>query len=273
MHKINRTRGIAPAIIAIIIAILAIGGGVGINQVNKNAKIKKEKEGVEQQAKLATSTPQTLKIFLNEQNGSGETGEAELISMGTTTKVIVNLVGKPSEVSQPSHIHLGTCATIGAVKYPLSNIEKGASQTILAVTLQQLIAEAPLALNVHKSATEIGIYTACGNIATSTPRTKESDDSEDSKKSAVKNVIHTTAGFSPNSMTIKKDETVTFTNQSDDLMWVASAPHPQHTDYPAFDEKQSVPRGGIYTFTFDKAGTWKYHNHLNPTRYGTIIVE
>ena len=218
MQKNNRNRGIAPIAIAIIIALLAVGGGVGVNRAVKNSQAKKEKAKNEQQEKVATSTPQTLKVFLTAQNNSGQTGEAELISMGTTTKVIVNLTGKPSSVSQPSHIHLGTCEAIGAVKYQLTNIDKGAAQTIVPVTLAELIAETPLAINVHKSVAEISDYTACGNLATSTKSLKSEKTSDknpaDIAKQAVKNVIYTASGFSPSNLTIKKGEIIKFTNQS-----------------------------------------------------------
>lgn len=318
MSKINQTRGVAPAIIAIIIAILAIGGGVGINKANKNAKIKKEREKTEQQEKSATSTPQALKIFLDEQNDSGQTGEAELISLGTTTKVIVNLTGKPSGVPQPSHIHLGACEATGAVRYSLSNIDKGATQTILPVTLEQLIAETPLALNIHKSATEINVYTACGDISTSTKNLKTEKDvnktaSENSgqnagdeskvvfctqdarqcpdgtfvgrvgpncefktcagEQSETRNVSYNNSGFAPESIKIKKGETVKFTNQSDNLMWVASDPHPTHTILKEFDEKNTTAKDEGYEFKFERAGTWRYHNHRNAGHTGTVIVE
>lgn len=56
-------------------------------------------------------------------------------------------------------------------------------------------------------------------------------------------------------------------------MWVASNPHPIHTNYPAFDEKAPVINGSSWSFTFDKIGTWGYHNHRNPSSGGTIVVE
>lgn len=280
MSKINTQKGIAPAIVAIIIAILAVGGGIGINQSVKKSKVEREKAELQTNA---TSTPQVLKISLSEQSGSGQTGMAELIAMGTSTKVIVNLTGKPSSVLQPSHIHLGTCATLGTVKYPLTNIDKGAAQTILPVTLAELINEIPLALNVHKSATAISVYTSCGDISTSTIKNQtasadksdkdDSDDSDDSDKPIVKSVTYTNTGFSPSTITIKKGETVKFTNQSDTSMWVASDPHPTHTILSEFDEKISVGKGASYEFEFEKVGTWGYHNHFSPSKIGTVIVE
>ena len=56
-------------------------------------------------------------------------------------------------------------------------------------------------------------------------------------------------------------------------LWVASNPHPIHTDYSDFDAKRGYAKGERYSFTFFKQGTWKYHNHLNPGEGGVIVVE
>lgn len=81
------------------------------------------------------------------------------------------------------------------------------------------------------------------------------------------------SGFTPASVTIKVGEKVTFKNDGSGQMWVASAPHPTHTNYPEFDEKIGAGNGQSYEFTFAKAGTWKYHNHLNPTQFGIVVVQ
>lgn len=95
----------------------------------------------------------------------------------------------------------------------------------------------------------------------------------DSAKQNSLIVTYTDSGFSPNNLTVKNGQTVTFKNESSSEMWVASAPHPTHTDYPEFDAKKSYANGQSYTFTFTKAGTWKYHNHKNPSKFGSVTVE
>ncbi|HSW97884.1 MAG TPA: cupredoxin domain-containing protein [Candidatus Saccharimonadales bacterium] len=86
------------------------------------------------------------------------------------------------------------------------------------------------------------------------------------------NVSYTANGFEPNSITIKAGQTVTWTNKDSDDVWVASNPHPTHTDYPGFDELKSMGNGQTYSFTFTKVGNWGYHNHLNPSQHGTVVV-
>ena len=86
-------------------------------------------------------------------------------------------------------------------------------------------------------------------------------------------VTYTDSGFSPSTLTIKKGETATFKNMTSGSMWVASSPHPAHTDYPEFDAKRGIAPGETYEFTFTKTGSWKYHNHVNLGKYGTIVVQ
>lgn len=86
-------------------------------------------------------------------------------------------------------------------------------------------------------------------------------------------ITYTDEGFSPVSVTVKQGETVTFENKSSNSFWPASNDHPSHLIYPEFDPKKKIPAGESYTFTFDKIGTWGYHNHIKASQKGTIIVE
>lgn len=65
---------------------------------------------------------------------------------------------------------------------------------------------------------------------------------------------------------VPKGGTVTFTGSN---LWVASDPHPTHTDLSAFDARAVKD---AYSFTFDKVGEWGFHNHLRASDTGTIIV-
>lgn len=85
-------------------------------------------------------------------------------------------------------------------------------------------------------------------------------------------VTYTGTGFSPLTVTVKVGSTVTFVNESNRGMWVASAVHPTHQLLPGFDQLTSVETGGTYEYAFTKVGTWKYHNHRNPADTATVIV-
>ncbi len=82
----------------------------------------------------------------------------------------------------------------------------------------------------------------------------------------------TDSGFSPKTLTVKKGTTVTFKNTSSGGMWVASAVHPTHQLLPDLNQLKSVNKGGAYEYTFEKVGTWKYHNHVSPADTGSVVV-
>jgi len=97
-------------------------------------------------------------------------------------------------------------------------------------------------------------------------------------------VTYNGSSFSPSQVTIKKGGTVTFTSTAG-TMWVATGPHPAHTGYDGtareahcaagytgaapFDQCSA---GTSYTYTFTKAGTWPFHDHINSTVFGKITV-
>jgi plastocyanin len=100
-------------------------------------------------------------------------------------------------------------------------------------------------------------------------------------------IIFTDAGFLPAELRVKAGDTVTFENRSSVGFWPASAIHPTHEVYAgtslsehcpdggadAFDACGAFAAGSSWSFTFTKSGTWKYHDHLNASRTGTIVVE
>ncbi len=90
----------------------------------------------------------------------------------------------------------------------------------------------------------------------------------------VKTVItYTDNGFTPNKVTVKQGEVVTFENKSSSGFWPASDSHPSHTIYPEFDAKKAIQVGGTYDFVFEKVGVWGFHNHLKASDRGMVTVE
>lgn len=106
----------------------------------------------------------TIVVPLSAENNSGESGTATLMDVNGKTNVIIALTGAPTNITQPAHIHVGPCATIGAVRYPLTFPINGRSETTLDVSIDELLKQLPLAINVHKSTSEASIYVACGDI-------------------------------------------------------------------------------------------------------------
>ncbi len=114
-------------------------------------------------AVAAMQNEMTVKLVA--ENNSGESGTAVLKEDSGKTTVTLDLIGYVKDASQPAHIHIGVCPGVGVVKYPLTNVVNGKSVTVLPVTLSMLKAGLPLAINVHKSKTEIIVYTSCGELS------------------------------------------------------------------------------------------------------------
>ena len=85
-------------------------------------------------------------------------------------------------------------------------------------------------------------------------------------------VTLTDRGFQPDTLTIRKGDTVRFVSVEHAAFWPASDPHPTHSLYPAFDPLQPIPQNQSWSFVFDTPGTWGYHDHLSPAYTGTIVV-
>lgn len=86
-------------------------------------------------------------------------------------------------------------------------------------------------------------------------------------------VRYTNSGYSPESVNVSVGTTVTFINDSSNPMWTASDAHPSHQDLPSFDPRKGIRKGEQYSYTFEEAGTWDYHNHLRPQDTGSVVVK
>jgi hypothetical protein len=104
-----------------------------------------------------------MTVTLEAQNDSEETGTATLEEVDGKTLVTLAVDNAPA-TAQPAHIHAGACPAPGAVVYPLTSVVDGASETTLDVTLAELTAQLPLAINVHMSAAEVATYVSCGDL-------------------------------------------------------------------------------------------------------------
>jgi len=96
----------------------------------------------------------------------------------------------------------------------------------------------------------------------------------------------TLEGFVLKNLEIKQGDKVTWINKLATEARVASNFHPTHTNYPGssiikcgtaeekniFDSCRNFGKGESYSFVFDEVGSWAYHNHLQPSKDGKIIV-
>lgn len=103
-------------------------------------------------------------IVLVEQNKSGQSGTVTLREENGKTTVLINISESQTKTAEPAHIHIGSCDKLGIIKYPLEDIVDGKSETVLEKTIDELLNELPLAVNVHKSAKQAKVYVSCGDL-------------------------------------------------------------------------------------------------------------
>lgn len=107
---------------------------------------------------------------------------------------------------------------------------------------------------------------------TPSPTTQTQASPSAQPETGEKMVNLTKAGFEPGTITVKVGTKVTWVNKSGETATVTSAVHPTHLLYP-FLNLGTFNDGESLSVTFDKAGTYKYHNHLNPGQTGEVVVE
>lgn len=115
--------------------------------------------------------------------------------------------------------------------------------------------------------------------------TESADEESGSGDQQEDNVVrYTDSGFEPSEITVEQGEDVTWIDESNNPMWVASDQHPSHTQYDGTSLNQhcedgesdtfdQCSEGEEYEYRFEKAGTWEYHNHEFAAHGGTVVVE
>lgn len=82
--------------------------------------------------------------------------------------------------------------------------------------------------------------------------------------------------FSPACLEISSGTSVTWVNAGDKEIQIATNPHPIHTGNKEVSNGEFVLKlapGEKATVTINKAGTSGYHNHLNSSAGGEIVVK
>lgn len=84
-------------------------------------------------------------------------------------------------------------------------------------------------------------------------------------------IAFTDSGFTPSTTTVKKGAVITVTNDSTVNVQFSSADHPSHETRPELNMKMLRP-GESGTVTITEVGTWGFHDHLDATKTGKIVV-
>jgi hypothetical protein len=103
-------------------------------------------------------------ITLHAVEASGVTGTAVLTPLnGSGIKVTLELANVPPG-DLPAHIHFDTCANPSTIRYGLSNVVNGRSETTVVTPIAYLRrGHGRFSINVHKAESDLPII-ACGDI-------------------------------------------------------------------------------------------------------------
>lgn len=82
----------------------------------------------------------------------------------------------------------------------------------------------------------------------------------------------TDTGYKPQTLNASVGVRINWVNKSSKKVTVHSADHPTHLVHPLLNKGEFAP-GEAVQVVFDKAGTYKYHNHYDPDMTGTVIVK
>lgn len=94
----------------------------------------------------------------------------------------------------------------------------------------------------------------------------------DGKDKNQHTITLTEDGFEPRETTIKLGDTVVFNTNRKEAFWPASSIHPEHKIYPEFDPKKPISPDSEWSFTFRRAGSFSFHDHIFANYTGKIIV-
>lgn len=111
-------------------------------------------------------------------------------------------------------------------------------------------------------------FTYTGNIEKSSESMPEAPAAGETHE-----VVLTETGYEPKEITITINDVVEFKTVRGFQHWPASNLHPTHNLYSAFDPQQPIHADESWSFQFTQAGSWEFHDHLNSTYTGTIVVQ
>lgn len=125
------------------------------------------------------------------------------------------------------------------------------------------------------------VLSACNLYKTSstgsqTGTTQTQQQQQATPAASAATITFSDTGVSPATVTIKSGESLTWTNNGTKTVQVGSANHPTHTLNQELTSGQFVTDlapGASATVTLTKVGTWGYHDHLDPSVKGKVVVQ
>lgn len=109
--------------------------------------------------------------------------------------------------------------------------------------------------------------------ASTTPASEQTSTPQSPSPVSSENALltYSDSGFSPSRIEVKSGGKITVINRSSRIIDFASNPHPIHTDNLDLNLGAISP-GQSKSGTLTKKGEWRYHDHLNVSAGGQVIV-
>lgn len=108
------------------------------------------------------------------------------------------------------------------------------------------------------------LLSACSSAKPTTAQTNQNSSSSATSQPAANAVTIQNMAFTPNNVTVKVGQTVSWSNQD-------AVAHTVTSNTSAF-ESGNLARGKTYSFTFTKTGTFPYYCAIHPSMTGQVTV-
>ena len=89
---------------------------------------------------------------------------------------------------------------------------------------------------------------------------------------AIAVVEITPSGFVPSTISVAANSEVVWVNEDVMPHLPAADPYPTHSSLPSLVAPRALGQKETYSFLFTKAATLHYHDDINPTLVGTVVV-
>jgi YVTN family beta-propeller protein len=108
--------------------------------------------------------PSLVTFSLNEENNSGQSGQATLTGQNGQTEVVLTLSSGNLE-TELAHIHTGQCGpSLGGIVFPLTSFVDGSGESVTTVDAPLVsLLTGDFAINTHQQG-QPSVFTACGDI-------------------------------------------------------------------------------------------------------------
>jgi hypothetical protein len=107
-------------------------------------------------------------VPIHSVDSSGITGTVTFKDIAGTVAILLQVEGtaedEENEEIVPAELRHGTCAALGALAYPMSPPDAGASETDLSINLKEFNTQKPMAAVLYKSLQDHAVI-ACGDIS------------------------------------------------------------------------------------------------------------